>query len=591
MTNWKKGMALTLAAVTVAATVLSGCGSTSGSSGSTSDDALSFTYLLDKGASSVFYDEYEDNPVAQYWMDMDWDVDGETKKISVDFITPPSGSESDYLNTLLATGEYPDVMSMSYSSESAMKLYEEGIALDITDYVEQYMPNYMAYIEEKNAWGSVTNDIDGERRIIQLYQMNDRASDMWGGFMYRRDWILEYGTNPETGEAFTGGWNDDHSEWEDDIVFPSGNTDPIYISDWEWMLDIFATAEKELGMTDGIVMTLYYPGYLGTGDFCSGFGASAGWYLDEDGVAQYGGTSDNFRAYIECMKAWYENGWIDKSFDERTTDIFFNIDSADTYSGKVGACYGEMSLLGDAIANPDDPYLENAMFVGAPQPINDVYGDDSCKYNEPTVYFANAEIDTPIIITNKAEEKDIAALLTAIDYLYSYEGSLLRSRGFSDEIQAEIQNEFYNEHGLSDGAYNIEQDEAGNDMIIYHTDELTAETDLEEAAIFQRIVGGAIQEIDRGYDSMRRRSLSNWSKYSTTGTITSLVTNQLTSDQADEDSQINTNITTAADQKVADFVTGRADIEDDAEWQAYCDEINSYGPEKYSANINAALGN
>ena len=26
--------------------------------------------------------------------------------------------------------------------------------------------------------------------------------------MYRRDWIVKYGTNPVTGEAFTGGYTD-----------------------------------------------------------------------------------------------------------------------------------------------------------------------------------------------------------------------------------------------------------------------------------------------------------------------------------------------------------------------------------------------
>ena len=72
--------------------------------------------------------------------------------------------------------------------------------------------------------------------------------------MYRRDWLVNYGTNPQTGEAFSGEWKD--GEWTDNVVFPSGGTDPVYISDWEWMFDIFETALQMQGMTDGYVMQL-----------------------------------------------------------------------------------------------------------------------------------------------------------------------------------------------------------------------------------------------------------------------------------------------------------------------------------------------
>ena len=131
----------------------------------------------------------------------------------------------------------------------------------------------------------------------------------FSGYQYRRDWVVKYATptpyvwdlesdyiqtnghpkytplsvaqsnsdytgwktNPVT--TFTsnyGGVND----WEDNIIFPSGTNHPLYISDWEWMFDAFAKAiqtEGFSGDSSAYVTTLFYPGYMQTGDLVSSF--------------------------------------------------------------------------------------------------------------------------------------------------------------------------------------------------------------------------------------------------------------------------------------------------------------------------------
>ena len=566
------------------ATCMTGCGGSS----SSSEDATAFTWLIDAAPNTIFYDEYEENPNYKYWSSMEWDVDGETKTISIDFITPPAGAEKDNINTLLATGEYPDVMSLSYSSASATQLYEQGIALDLTDYIDQYMPNYKAWMEEHPEYAALmTNNVDGEDRYLQLYTVADQAGEMWGGFTYRRDWIVKYGTNPETGEAFTGAWEGD--EWVDDVVFPSGNTDPYYISDWEWMFEIFDKALADQGITDGYACTLPYPGFYGTQDLTSGFGEGCLWYLDEDGKVCFGGDSDAFRAYIECMNTWYEKGWIDPAFDERTSDTFFMIDTASTYSGKVGAWYGMSSQLGDLLdtSNGDETNPINGIVLYcAPQPINDVYGTEAEQGTTPFSFYGNSLVSGGVVITNKAEDKDIAALLTAIDYMYSYEGGLLKTYGLSDVQQAEIQDEFLNEHGLSAGLYSID-----DDGVIHVNNDRDAEDGLADASIFSRVCGLNVNaNCDHGYPEFKQKNLDLWIMYSDYGQIDATVSSQLSSDQSDENSQIMTNVTTYMYQAVADFVTGRQDIDDDAAWQAYCDELTGYGTDTYTNNYNTAIG-
>ncbi len=551
---------------------------------------LSYTWLIDMGEDE-YYQEYEDGPVQKYWMSKTWDVNGEPKKVTVDFSAPIPGSESDYVNTLLATGEYPDVMSIARSSEGIVQLYEEGIALDLTDYIDQYMPNYKKRLEESSVSSQLYTNINGEKKILQLYDMADRAQDPWSGYIYRRDWIVKYGKNPETGEAFTGGFNDD-GDWEDDVVFPSGNADPIYISDWEWMFEIFDVAMEALNITDGYAFQLFYMGVIPLGDFSSGFGGAGTWYIDEDGKCQYGATNDGMRACLECLKSWYEKGWINVGFEENTSDaMFWAVDSASVYSGKVGCCYGMVSAIGNQLeieGTEESSPLHGIYYTGAAQPINDVYGDASVQGIEPFMYFANGAVSTGAILTNKLEgdEERIGAILTAVDYLYSDEGSLLGKRGFSDKQQAELQDSYYKEWGLDDGAYTIDED-----GVVVENPVLKGKDTMENACRMIRVPGITLNNnFNPSNPKYQADSVEQWAKYPNSGTLLSVVTSQLSSDAAQEQSTRNSGISTIYAQMVPEFIVGTLDIENDADWQSYVDAINAYDPEAYCAEINAILG-
>ena len=575
----KKIMALGLAGAMIVTTALTGCGSNSSSSDESSTD---FTWLLSAGVDTQFASEYEDIPAAQYWMSQEWDVDGEATTINVDFVTPPSGSEKDNFNTLLATGEYPDVMNIDYASETPSALYDEGIVIDLTDYVDQYMPNYKAWLEENP---ELAEQMKYDGKILTLYFVVDQAEDAWSGFMYRRDWIVKYGTNPETGEGFTGGYTDDtKGEWIDDVVFPSGNTDPVYISDWEWMFEIFETALKEEGITDGYAVQNYYAGFYSPDELVSGFGGNGmNAYVDANGQVQFGATEDGTRAFIQCMNKWYEEGWMDQAFEERSSDnVWFSIDTASVYSGKVGMWYGLTSQVGSNL-DSGDSITSGICVFGAANPINDVYGDESCQNIIPTTFYQGAVVSSGAVVTNKAEEKNIGALLTAIDYLYSKDGALIRSFGLNKDQLDEIGgSELYDQANMSEtGAYEITTDEEGNEVIVKNTG-ADGIDGLYEALVLGRLPGlGIHKNVDSGNNAITQHFIALQSEYTATGNVTSLTSTALTSEQSDEQSVIFNNIFTYECQAVPDFVTGRADIDDDAAWQEFCDEIVELGSERY----------
>ncbi len=549
-----------------------------------------FTFLNSVAENTYFYEEYEDNEVVQYWLDRDWEVDGNPYRISIDFSSLPAGSERDVMNTLIATGEYQDVISMTYSAETAPALYEEGVVMDITEDVYKYMPNYVQWMEDHPEYATrMTNKVDGEDRILQLYTVGDIAEAPFSGYLYRRDWLVKYGKNPETGEAFTGGWQDDeHLAWEDDVVFPSGNTDPIYISDWEWMFDIFQEALKGEGIDDGYAFQLYYAGDTSVGGLVSSFtNGNSYYYLDEEGKCQHGFTSDGYRAYIECMTEWYSRGYTNQNFEENANVMFWKIDDTITFAGKVGLWYGTSGCYGNMMATDTDIARDMCAY-GAPYPINDVYGDEDAKGNDPCCFLGGLVLNGSYCITDKAADKNLPALLTAFDYLYTHEGGILRSRGFSKEQVEETNSEFYPKWNLQDGAYSYE-DIDGEDWIVINP--AMNEEGVKGAAAMIRVPGLTVNDhVDLGYNPVGRRSYELWTMYENSGYLTSDITGLLPSDVSDVTSLNTTNIRSYIAMELPNFITGRTDIHDDAAWKAFCDGLMVFDPDAYRDAVNEVLG-
>ena len=143
-------------------------------------------YSTDGGGT--YYDAYEDNPAVQWLNQQYWDTENgglgdedSGTNIQFTFTAPISGSESDNFNTMLSTGEYTDIIDLAVSSDSASTLVSEGILMDITEYVEKDMPNYVAYLEENpEIKAQVTStDEDGNTHYYQIASIT--GGDTAGG--------------------------------------------------------------------------------------------------------------------------------------------------------------------------------------------------------------------------------------------------------------------------------------------------------------------------------------------------------------------------------------------------------------------------
>lgn len=584
----KKMMAALLAGSMLLATACGG-GSGNDSSGdnggspASSGDAYEISYWIPMGEDMSFYDGYNENPVVKY-VEQNYTFNG--KNIDFDFYVAPAGSQGDNFNTLLSTGEYCDVMDLSMSSETPVQLYEDGIAQDLTELVPKYMPNYMAYLEANpDVKNEIYSVVEGEKKILTLSGFYEEIDDNFQGFCYRRDWLAKYGTNPETGEAFTYGFTDasDPYSWEDNVVFPSGGSDPVYISDWEWMFEIFGKAMADLGITDGYCYAPYYLGYMATGDLVSAFGGGGNcyWYRNKDNEAVFGPVTDDFRAYLQCLNTWYDKGWVDPQFAEHNQDMFYSVDPAKVFSGKVGLWQGLMSTLGTQI-DAGDAYTTGAVVYGCRQPMNDIYGEASSQNVEPYTFMAYSKVQGSVALTTKMSEEETIAFLEFTDFMFTDEGARL-GIGLNKEQYEACKDEFYTQNGLTEGAYKEQ------DGVI--TLNVSSSDPISNAMAMKRVICQLVLPVNKQYDSYVAQAVGQWMYYDTVpGLFSASITNAMSSAESSEISGIRNNVDQFMTRSVSSIIMGKGyDVWDDAAWEQFKTDINKFQPEKATDLYNEKI--
>lgn len=576
--------------ILLAVVLLIGCMSASAMA---DGDRQSFSWWMGFIEDRSYFDGggYENNPSMEYLSSCLWNSDeGGQTKLNFTYNVPGTAAAQDNISLLLSTGDYDDLVVISYYSGSVVELYDEGIILDLTPYVEQYMPNYLSYLEAHPEFAKTAMTmVNGEKKYLQLYHYN-YGQPHWEGLCYRRDWLVKYGANPMTGEAFSGDYavyhedgTPDANTWEDNVVFPSGEVYPKYISDWEWLLPILKTALAGEGIDDGYCLSIPYQGYAETGEWVSSFGGGGShWYMNGDKI-EFGLTSDNFRAYLQCMNTWYKNGWIDASFKDHSGDIFYQIDDTAVRQGKVGACIGMASIIWGRL-DAGTEHTSGIVMMPAPWPINDVYGPDSAKGVEPYTLFQLGGDADSLAVTAKAKDKDLVALFSMFDYMYSEEGSVLYNVGMNAEQIAQSGTNFYERYGM-DAAYTIDGvDETGKTRYVLHPVLANDQGDMNNAAKPNHTALSRSMEqgilINPTESDQYRAAYEYWNMYINTGRFNKSFESQLSADDSAAVTKINLNVRTFAAKNAPKFITGQLDPFNDKDWNSFVKSLNKYRVEK-----------
>lgn len=578
-----------------------------------------FTVWLEQGEDSTYYANYEDNPSLKYWLETFHKKHDDANPISFDFYIPAAGTQQDNFNTLIATGDYTDIMRMSFSTSTVTELYDEGIAMDITYYVENYMPNYVKFLDENPEYKKTAmNYVDGKWRYLSLWTFTEYIQEMFQGYTYRRDWIIRFGdmpthiwdlessilisnngrpiipnydeakqandwrgwkANPNAGQPFVANpGNDPYYDYQDNVIFPSGGENPYYLSDWEWMFRIFDKAHQVLNITNSYHISIPYTGFLSLGDFYTGLGGGGPmFYLDGEDV-KFGGTSDQMRLYLQIMNKWYNNGWLDKTFNERSSELFFQIDQTNVRRGRIGMWKGNQSTLGNQMDLKDGGLTEGIMAFGAAQPINDMYGTEANKMKTPDTFYQFSLDTSQLIITNKAKDKDLVSLFRALDYICSPEGGRLVRYGLNKEQIDEIGDTLYAKFGMPNGAYSLEMVDGVEH--VKPDPKFAGDRSVSNALKINRFFGLQHYENELLDVTLISRGVAEWDKYRATGSIRLSYIAQMNAIQGADYNKINNNLNTFFSIELPKFIKGQRNINSDTEWNNYKNAVNKYNPQR-----------
>lgn len=540
----KKRIFSLLLCLVMAGCLLAGCGSKDDV-----DDSELMTVTIFQQADDVTMDEVENNPIFQYWEKM--------FNLDIEWQFPPQGSEQEQLTMMLGTGDYTDVITFSFSTENLEAMCNDGVIYDLTDYIEEYMPNYDAYLKDPaNAdVRSILYNDAGHIYNVATVQEHPMA---WGGLVYRRD-ILE---------TMTGG----------NIAFPSGNSEPTTIEDMDYMLGLMKQYFDAAGMAVSAPLIIPAVGYVATGEFLNGFGIGALEYID-NGKVKFGLCEDNFYNYLTKMKEWFDKGYLYADFASRTQDMFFLPNTELTYGGAAGCWYGLTANLGGAMSLPDYGLFMDVQPMAAP-------ADTANGVTTPLGILLDSgrtQANSGFAISTKCSEAKLKRLLKAFDWFFTEEGMITRTMGLSAE-QGAGEYKIYQDLNLPNGVR--------KDGTREWVDEVAnaASADEYDVPNADRMPGVSIQLPYRAYELVDGVSYEEigdevWTKYGNANTYPLSIA--LSPEDNARATTLQTNITDYANSMIVKFIMGREELTPDT-FKAYQDQIHALGVDEYIAIKQAA---
>lgn len=400
-------------AALLALALLAGCGDSSGSSNSSSgadssasgsDSSVTSSDTGDESSESAAQAGEVTLPISDetvtvtMWTPMDSntmniiDNMGESEffqeleaktNVHIEFDHPAIGNETTAFNLLIASGDLPDMIKngSNYTYPDGLDAaVNDGYYLDLTDLAEEYLPNYLAAIDNYASYDDnyrracYTN----ENRMVGVYQIMTEPQGAFSGLYVREDWLKEAGLDT-----------------------------PVTYDDWENMLTVF---KDDFGASAPYILSAQ--GYdAANNSMSAGFGVSCSFY-QEDGTVKYGPVEEGWKEYVSLMADWYSKGLIDPDY---MTGSYFP-DEAMITTGKTGAFNSMYTLIAMYEASNEDP---DATYIPVSAPK--VNPEDTVKLN---MYSLGGGY---ITISQKSE--NVETCLKLLDYMFSEEGSLFANYG------------------------------------------------------------------------------------------------------------------------------------------------------------------
>lgn len=338
------------------------------------DEPTTLSYFVaDDSNAAIMTTDWNDN---EFYQEME-----RRTGVHLEFEMVSSADYQTNFNLMIASGNLADMIYVgaSYYAEGVDAAIDDGYFLDLTDLVDEYMPNYEKIRTSDIQYELLSTTDSG--RLGAVYELRQSKQGPWLGLWIRQDWLDDLGL--ETPVTF-----DDYHEVLTAFKNEKGATAPLILN--------FSGSDGEFGTMSG------------------GLNVLNSWQLDETGKVNFGPYMDAWKEYVTIMHQWYTEGLIDPDFmatDERTADMAKVVTGA---SGLFAALYTMPSVYEAA---SEDPNMNLA-------PVNPPVMNEG---DEGHIRLRDSYTSGNTAISADSENWEVA--LRWLDYLYTDEGALLANYG------------------------------------------------------------------------------------------------------------------------------------------------------------------
>ena len=306
----------------------------------------------------------------------------------VEWQHPASGAATERFNVMIVSGNYPDCIVYNWPSVKggAQSYVDDGVIVDLTDYVEECMPNFTKFLEENPELKKDVVTDDGKILYIP-YIRADKELCVFQGQVIREDWLEKLNLDvPKT-------------------------TDELYE-----VLKAFKTQDPNgNGKADEIPIDgAGFNNNMGIGCLLWPFGATWTFQLDDSGKVVYGPMTDEFQQGLEYVAKLYSEGLIDPDYllDDRTKyDAKFTSD-------QVGFGFGYQPSTYYPVMNDGKRKVTGIGYISGPE------GKKYC-FNTQIIQQVTAGTSLAVSTANK----NVAGTLKWLDQFYGGDGYMYANFG------------------------------------------------------------------------------------------------------------------------------------------------------------------
>ncbi len=313
----------------------------------------------------------------------------EATNVHVEYELLSTVGAAETFKVMVASGDWPDVcyQPQQYFNGGAAEMLNEEFALELTELIDDYMPNYRALLENNEDLSKYAHLTDGSMALI--YGLYDEGFPRTQGLLIREDFLRRVGKTASD------------------------------ITTYDDLHDALLAMKTELGLTNAMWMS---------GFDMMNAGLSAGYdvfaysgmalfppFMNVDGTVKYGPYEENFRDYLYMLRDWYGEGLISPDFvTVKMTNMQMYSDLIET----VGCYSGEGSW---ATTDRDFSPNEDWELAGILNPVKQEGDVTHLAFNNERIHGG------AVCITTTA--KDPGLIAEYFDFWFSEEGYYILNYG------------------------------------------------------------------------------------------------------------------------------------------------------------------